>query len=303
VPLTQNIAIVSLTSDVSMRSLLQVTAAIQKQVTRDLMPIWGYPGNVDAFADLRDVPSDYHPVVLFRDAEELASQIVSAIGDEPAARVIDAFERDSLSGIHLNSFTRQPFALVAAEDAWTVVLSHEILEMLVDPWGNQMIAARHPTNPNRRVKYLVEVCDPCQGIWYAVNGVPLADFYTPRYFDPVNLDGVRYSFTGAVTAPREVLAGGYVTFLDPRDSVLYQKHAGPGEPVALLGPPELAQSSLPLRMLVDGNPRTPRVELSTLRAAEAALGTDEPLVSVSEAAAGSALSTAEALYSLAMGIA
>jgi hypothetical protein len=250
---------------------------------------------------MRDVPSDYHPVVLFRDAEQLVSQIVSAIGEVPAARVIDAFERDSLSGIHLNSFTRQPFALVSAEAAWTVVLSHEILEMLVDPSGNQMIAARHPTDPNRRVKYLVEVCDPCQGIWYAVNGVPLSDFYTPRYFDPVDIEGVRYSFTGAVTAPRQVLDGGYVTFLDPRDSVLYQQHAGAGEPVVLLGPPELAESSLPLRMLVDSSPRTPRVELSTLRAAETALGADEPLVSVAEAAAGSALSTAQAIYSLAMG--
>jgi hypothetical protein len=300
VPLPHNIAIVSLTDAVSTRSLLQATAAIQKQVTRDLMPIWGFQANVDAFTDLHSVPSDYHPVVLFREVGELRDRIVSAIGEESAARVVDAFESDNLTGIHLNSFTRQPFALVEADGAWTVTLSHEILEMIVDPWGNQMIAARHPTDPNRRVKYLVEICDPCQSIWYPVNGVPVSDFYTQRYFDPVDIPGIRYSFTGAVTAPRDVLEGGYVTFLDPRDSVLYQKLAGPGEPVVLLGPPELAQSSAPLRMLVDSNPRTPHIELSTLRAAETALGIDAPLVSVEVAAEGSALSIAEALYSLAM---
>ena len=65
-PLTHHIAIVSLTSEVSTRSLLQVTAAIQKQVTRDFAPIWGIPATVDAFGDLLDVPNDYHPVVAVR---------------------------------------------------------------------------------------------------------------------------------------------------------------------------------------------------------------------------------------------
>jgi hypothetical protein len=57
-PLPHHIAIVSLTSEVSMRSLLQATAALQKQVTRDFMPIWGFPATVDAFEDLHSVPND-----------------------------------------------------------------------------------------------------------------------------------------------------------------------------------------------------------------------------------------------------
>ena len=71
------------------------------------------------------------------------------IGEEPrrtAARPRSS--ADSVAGIHLNALTRQPFALVAADDAWTVVLSHEVLEMLADPSGNHLIAAPHP--PRRR---------------------------------------------------------------------------------------------------------------------------------------------------------
>ena len=36
------------------------------------------------------------------------------------------------------------------------------------------------------------------GDWYPVNGVPVSDFYTPRYFEPVRTDGTRYSFTGEI---------------------------------------------------------------------------------------------------------
>lgn len=301
-PLPHHVAIVSLTKEVSTRSLLQATAALQKQVTRDFTPIWGFPATVDAFEDLQSVPNDYHPVVLFGDVDELCDSVAAAIGTEPAERLLDEFETGSISGIHLNALTRQPFALVSVADPWTVVLSHEVLEMLADPWGNHLVAAPHPTRPSQRVKYLIEVCDPCLSRWYPVNGVPLADFYTPRYFDPVGVPGLRYSFTGAIEAPRQILEGGYLTFLDPADSVLYQLHAGSDEPIVLAGLADLAASSAPLRTVVDTNPRTPRIDIATLRPADNAAAVDGPFIGVSEAAEGAALNTAEALYSLARGL-
>jgi hypothetical protein len=301
VPLTHNIAIVSLTSDVSTRTLLQVTAAVQKQVSRDFIPLWGIPATVDAFVDLLDVPNDYHPIIIFSDAERLAGSVEALIGEVPAARLLDAFERDNVAGIHLNGFTRQPFALVEAQDAWTVTLSHEVLELLADPWGNHLVAAAHPFDSSQRVKYLVEICDPCLSYWYPVNGVPVSDFYTPRYFDPVGFSGVRYSYTGAIRRPREILEGGYISFLNPRDSGLYQVQYGSEEPTLLVGLDELARSSAPLRTVVDSHRATPRVTVEKLRAADSADGADRPYLSVGEAAEGAALCTAEALYSLAVG--
>jgi hypothetical protein len=301
-PLPQHIAIVSLTSAISTRSLLQVTAALQKQVTRDFVPIWGFPATVDAFADLTSVPNDYHPVILFGDPDELASELEASVGQVPATQLLDELERGTLSGIHLNALTRQPFALVSAGDAWTVVLGHEVLEMLADPSGNHLIAAAHPTQPRQRVKYLIEVCDPCLSHWYPVNGVPLPDFYTPRYFDPVHVNGIRYSYTGSIERPRQILEGGYLTFLDPHDSGLYQLHHGSEQPVKLAGLQELARSSAPLRTLVDTNPRTPQVTTAMLRPAESAAAADNPYYGVLEAAEGSALCTAGALYSLATGV-
>ena len=298
-PLTEHVALVSLTRSISLANLLSVTAAVQKQLTRDFSPIWGIPATVDAFADLTSVPSDYRPVVIFGDCNELAGRLEFAVGETIGAKLISAFDAGRLQGLHLNAFTRQPFALVEASESWTVTASHEILEMLVDPWGNRLRAAAHPLEPGVRVNYLLEICDPCIAAWYPVNGVPMADFYTPRYFDPVRTTSVRYSFTGEIEYPQQILDGGYVSWIDPRDSILYFLEAGSTRAEQLLGREELAEGSEPLRALVDGNARTPSLPPRTLRPANAAIaepGSYEAMVSASE---GCAISMAEALASLA----
>jgi hypothetical protein len=301
VPLTDHVALVSLTSDVSTKSFLQATAAVQKQITRDFTPIWGLRATVDAFEDLASVPSDYHPVVLFGDPDELTGRLEFAIGEEYAAQLIDDFERDRLGGLHLNAFTRQPFALVAASDAWSVTLSHEVLEMITDPFGNRLIAAAHPLHRRERVRYLVEVCDPCQTVWYPVNGVPVSDFYTPRYLDPVEVDRSRFSFTGALERPLQILDGGYLSWIDPKDSGLYQLGAGDTEPVLLADLVQLARSSAPLRTVVDANPRTPQLSQEVLTPADSAAAAFNAYGAVAEASEGAGLRTAQAVVSLASG--
>jgi hypothetical protein len=58
---------------------------------------------------------------------------------------------------------------------------------------------------------------------YTMNGVLVSDFYTPRFFDPVEASGIRYSCTGAVTRPREVLKGGYLSWLEPESNHFWQE--------------------------------------------------------------------------------
>jgi hypothetical protein len=119
-------------------------------------------------------------------------------------------------GIHLDK-DGQPFALVEFTDSWQLTASHETLEMLADPFGNRLMAGDSPKQDQGRVEFLVEVCDPSEAaeFAYTVNGITLSDFYTPHYFDPVAASGVRYSFTGAITEPRQVLRGGYLSWHDP----------------------------------------------------------------------------------------
>lgn len=188
--LTRHVALVSETDKIDAGHLAAVAAALQKQVTRDFAPIWGVHANVSSYARLEEVPLDYWPIM-----------------------ICDKLPRPDAAGYHEDDLG-QPCALVMLIDDWSVTASHETLEMLVDPYGRHLIASQSPKNDGDRVRFLVEVSDPCSDESYPVNGIAVSDFYTPRYFDPVALPSVRYSFTGAIKEPREVLKGGYLTWHD-----------------------------------------------------------------------------------------
>ena len=192
---------IALTTDgsikVALSELTRVAAAIAKQVLRDFGPIWNVQATVDAFASLDDVPLDYWPLIVQKDVQGAA-------------------------GYHEDD-NGQPFALIEFEPEWSLTASHECLEMLADPFGRHVRSGKVPDQAiaagaaGGRVSFLVEVCDPSEDTKYAyqVNGVTVSDFYTPLYFDPVAAPGVRYSFTGAIDAPRKVLDGGYLSWRDP----------------------------------------------------------------------------------------
>ena len=198
--LSKHIALVSKTNKIKSGELQQVAAALQKQATRDLGPIWGIEATVDAFTKLKDVPTGYWPIII---REKI---------DDPSA-----------AGYHSDRY-RQPFALVKHDDGWPLTCSHEMCEMLVDPFGSRMVSSGSIKQGQGRVSYLVEVCDPSEddSFAYSVNGIMLSDFYTPHYFDPVTAASIRYSFTGCITKPKQVLKGGYLSWLDPATGKWWQ---------------------------------------------------------------------------------
>lgn len=123
----------------------------------------------------------------------------------------------NMPGYHVTD-AGTPFAMVKYEPGWELTVSHECLEMISDPYGLE----RRPgfsINPGReeqRVDYLVAVCDPCQNMLFAymVDDVTVSDFCTPDYYGPSGTSCGRYSFTGNVQSPQQVLEKGYVSFFD-----------------------------------------------------------------------------------------
>lgn len=198
--LIRQLALVADTHKVTPSALTRVSAALQKQVTRDLAPIWQIKASVDPFAKLEDVPVGYWPILITEQ------------------------DLGNAAGIHEDR-EGQPFALVHYEYGWSLTASHEVLEMLVDPFGNRMIAGQSPMKGQGRVEFLVEVCDPSEDtpFAYRINGVLVSDFYTPHYFDPATAPGVRYSFTGAIKGPRQILKGGYISWHDPISDEWFQQ--------------------------------------------------------------------------------
>ena len=221
--------------DIVVNEIQRIAAALQKQVTRDFSPIWEVNATVDGFAKLEEVPLGYWPVMIVQDVQDAA-------------------------GVHLDK-KGQPFSLVEAGNSWSLTASHEVLEMLADPFGNRLIAGPSPKSGQGRVEFLVEVCDPSEDSAnaYTVNDVLVSDFYTPRYFDPVVRAGATYSFTGSITEPRQVLQGGYLSWHDPVSDHWFQQRFFDAKPeIADLGAPDRGQRSL--REMVDGlTPQTKRL--------------------------------------------
>lgn len=196
----RQVALVSEVDEISPAQLSRVAAALQKQVSRDFGPIWEVSATVDAFPTLDDVPVGYWPVVVRYEID------------------------DDAAGYHKTE-DGQPLALVVYAGDWALTCSHECLEMLADPSGDRLVAGQSPKEGQGRVLFLVEVCDPSEDgqFAYTVNGVAVSDFYTPHFFDPVENPGARYSFTGAIERPHQVLEGGYLSWFDPQSRHLWQQ--------------------------------------------------------------------------------
>lgn len=175
--------------------------ALNLQVTRDLPQFWPITATVMFLPDKGKVPVGVWPV-----------QLVKTLPPDEG-------------GYHSDQH-KQPFSKVIAsktDPTWTIDASHEILEMLVDPYGNRMQSSVAIEIVGGKIKdgvgqygYLVEACDPCEAnnLAYTVNGIAVSDFITPHFYDPVVTDGTRYSFAGHIKAPRQILPGGYISFVD-----------------------------------------------------------------------------------------
>lgn len=204
--LLHQVALVADTATVGFSAVSKVSAALQKQASRDFGPVWDVPATVDAFETLEDVPIGYWPIIIRDDIED-----------------------PNAAGYHTDD-GGQPFSLVQASSNWPLTASHECLEMLADPFGNRTVAGAPPPQASgraaqlERVEYLVEVCDPCEShrFAYPLNGIQLSDFITPNFYDPNGQSGVRYSFRNHLRSPHEVAEGGYISFGDPATNEWFQ---------------------------------------------------------------------------------
>jgi len=220
--------------------ILRVAAALQVQLTRDFTPIWGIPAVVSAFDSIYEIPPASIPLVIVPEGKLESSEHAFHITEDG-----------------------QPIAFVEAREGWSLAASHELLEVVCDPYGKTKVSGRsiadtatadqlvgdsdaHPQSQGQ-VAYLLEICDPCQTSTYTVNGFEVSDFVTPQYYAPDYADDPRqagrYSFTGAITEPLQLLPGGYITWYTSMpeapiwqatrdDDVAKKLHVGP-----LAGPP------------------------------------------------------------------
>lgn len=95
-----------------------------------------------------------------------------------------------------------------------VTASHELLEMLLDPYINLVVE-----DTNRGVFVAYEACDAVEAdeLGYDINGVQVSDFVLPDFFNPLagSYKGAQYSHLSNVHAPFQLAAGGYESVYIP----------------------------------------------------------------------------------------
>ena len=203
------VGLVDKTGQLDTQLVQEAAAALNIQVMRDLAPVWNVQATVRYIPDPASIPTGVWPVFL--------------VAKLPPGE----------GGVHLDK-KNQPFSLVIGTpegNDWTIDASHETIEMLVDPGGNRLqtsqaieVSGKTVQDGTGQFEYLVEACDPCESndFAYAINGIAVSDFITPHFYDPVATAGTRYSFGGNIKQPRQVLPGGYISFVNPTNDEMQQ---------------------------------------------------------------------------------
>jgi hypothetical protein len=126
--------------------------------------------------------------------------------------ILDDSDQAQALGYHDVSTDWKPFARVFAKTdqkyglKWTVTLSHELLELIADPWCNSAVQI------SNSAFVALEVCDPVESDDQAqiINGVPLSNWVYPEWFDGTNKTGP-FDRMGRLQKPLALTHGGYVS--------------------------------------------------------------------------------------------
>lgn len=188
-----NIAFVNRGTLLSPEEVARFAAAINVQVREDVAPVWNTFANVFAVAPDAELPPDTWRLLFYDRPRDLKDY--------------------GFLGRHVHETNRAvPTGYVFVDpvklhgESVSEIASHEVIEMLVDPWVNLEVRR---TVQGAVELWAREVCDPVQGVGYEVRGVRVADFVLPEYF----LDGADgpFDFLHAVKSPFEITPGGYAS--------------------------------------------------------------------------------------------
>jgi hypothetical protein len=177
-----------------------VIAPLQRQIDEQFLPWWqphGVPPVKVSFATIKDIPTlppDCWPIFLNRHSLD-----EGALGwhDDDALQHIAVYSR-----VFVGDILR--FGL-----SWTVTISHEALEMMLDPDIRRVYTIKSG------LYSALEVADPVESddLAYEIDGVKLSDFVLPAYFSHSATGPFDYG--NHLHAPCPALAeGGYLSIRD-----------------------------------------------------------------------------------------
>ena len=204
------ISVINQTSgEISDPDLLAVIRAVNQQIQYDFAPYWNMPGTLRLEGTLVKEPrANLAAAVMRGDAVMYVTSEDSGSG------------RDQTEGFHDRNFRGIPYGVVYTKvseqqgDPWQVTFSHEAMELIADPQGNNYVMGRAPHDPRKTVFYWFELCDAVSSQTYEIDGIPLQNFLLPAYFEPP-VPGARTNFLGTDLEPFGIAPESYLGYYDP----------------------------------------------------------------------------------------
>jgi hypothetical protein len=192
------VAIVNVSSVITDAQVTALVAALQIQVDRDFAPAWKMTANLVMIPTGAPVPPDTW--LLY---------------------IMDTTDQAGALGYHDLTAEGNPLGKVFAKDdatyglSWTVTVSHELLELIVDPYCVDTVFSQS-TNTTGTL-YALEIADPTEAdqFGYLINGVLVSDFVYPTWFEdfrPAN--STQFDHMGVINAPLQLAKGGYIGVFD-----------------------------------------------------------------------------------------
>jgi hypothetical protein len=176
--------------------LFHTVRAINTQLRTHFGPAW----NIDSSCFLQYKRKEPHDAVIY-------------LEDKPTI--------DDAAGYHDKDKEGMPFGFVFLDicaslgESYSVTLSHEILELVLNRHCNYFAIGKHPRNKKKRAAIWMEACDPVQDQSYKINGVEVSDFLFPLYFTPeAEAKGQNNYMKDKPVESFGVNPGGYVGYYD-----------------------------------------------------------------------------------------
>ena len=190
--------------------------AINRQIAEDFAPHWGMTATLKL--------EGHAGLPMTSDRQDM-QRAVDMRGDGVIYLWHPIDTRSGL-GYHARNFLGIPYGFIypaiaeELRETWTVSLSHEALEMIIDPNVNLLVMGPHPADRSHTVVFWYEACDAVQGQDYDIEGIPVSNFVLPHYFTTSEEPGGRNDFLnvapgGVPLKSFGVSPGGYSGFFDP----------------------------------------------------------------------------------------
>lgn len=127
--------------------------------------------------------------------------------------IMDKLDNASVGGYHSVDKLGRPFAKVLATTDWQYTLSHELLEMIHNPYI-QEVETININNNNYSI--MEEVADATDKVGYKIDGVNVSNFVTPNFYDMYHVEGQKYDHLGLLNRPLQLYNGGFMSWFDDK---------------------------------------------------------------------------------------